>query len=295
VISIRNGDGKDNMITQIKDFAPYNIFIENLQNDPEFSDPMLVTEEQMDLNLKKSISRPNRHALGVFCGKELIGLFVFLIIQEEQYIEMLVGLSRVEQAYDEILQYLQDNYPGFQADFVFNPKNELLKSRLKEWEARFETELQKMTFTHKMPASATEGIEELSSKYREQYFSMHTKDMYWTGEKVVSAPEKFRTLIALEGETVVGYMDVTHCYKENEPYDLVVKEEYRRRGYGRKLLAKALSMNEPKDMMLLVEIDNIPAMRLYESMGFEKVQNQNNLTAHWEIQETSATTDISLG
>lgn len=62
-------------------------------------------------------------------------------------------------------------------------------------------------------------------------------------------------------------------------------EEYRRKGYGRKLLAKALEMNQPNGMMLLVDVDNDSAMRLYESMGFFKVQGQNNLTAHWTVPE----------
>lgn len=51
----------------------------------------------------------------------------------------------------------------------------------------------------------------------------------------------------------------------------------------RKLLAKALEMNHPNSMMLLVDVDNYPAINLYESMGFAKVQGQNNLTAHWTV------------
>ncbi len=36
-------------------------------------------------------------------------------------------------------------------------------------------------------------------------------------------------------------------------------------------------------MMLLVNTDNAPAIRLYASMGFQTVPGQNSLTAHWEI------------
>lgn len=35
----------------------------------------------------------------------------------------------------------------------------------------------------------------------------------------------------------------------------------------------------------IVHIDNDPAIRLYESMGFAKVQGENNLTAHWTVPE----------
>lgn len=78
---------------------------------------------------------------------------------------------------------------------------------------------------------------------------------------------------------------MTHCFEENEPYDVYVLPEYRRRGYGRKLLAKALECNQPKGMMLLVETDNTAAIRLYESMNFKTVPGQNSLTAHWRIPE----------
>ena len=84
--------------------------------------------------------------------------------------------------------------------------------------------------------------------------------MYWTGEKVVQAQDRFRTFLAIHDGKVVGYMDVTYIFKENEPFDLFVLEEYRRMGYGRKLLAKALERNAPNRMMLLVDIDNDPAI-----------------------------------
>ena len=68
----------------------------------------------------------------------------------------------------------------------------------------------------------------------------------------------------------------------------MVKKEYRGKGYGRQLLAMALRENEPKDMMLLVDFDNVPAINLYESMGFVKKENGNLLTAYRHTSETSA-------
>ena len=111
-----------------------------------------------------------------------------------------------------------------------------------------------------------------------EYCVIHGKDMYWTGEKIAAAPEKFRTFLAINQGCVVGYLDVTHCFEENEPYDIYVLPEYRRKGYGRKLLAKALDCNQPRGMMLLVETDNTAAIRLYELMNFKTVPGQNSLT-----------------
>lgn len=62
---------------------------------------------------------------------------------------------------------------------------------------------------------------------------------------------------------------MSHSYDVNEPFDLFVLPEFRRKGYGKALLEKAIETNRPKGMMLHVDIDNIAARNLYESLGFE--------------------------
>lgn len=273
------------MIRIVKSYDACRDFAFGFYGDPFFSDPMLTNEEQIQNNLIKSIDRADCRVLGVDRDGQMVGLFAFLVIPDEKYLEMLVGLSRDRDAYLEIFHHLEQCYPGYQADFVFNPGNFLLKELLESKCAEFEPEQQKMVLDTPVLGVDTTGVELYSEKYAQQYFAIHNKDMYWTGEKVVTARNKFRTLLAIHGSKVVGYMDVTHCFDENEPFDLFVLEEYRRRGYGRKLLAKALELNQPNDMMLLVDIDNDPAIQLYESMGFARVQGQNNLTAHWTVSE----------
>lgn len=274
------------MIRIIKSYDACRNFASGFQKDLNFSDPMLCDEEQVECNLIKSIEKPDKHCvLGVYNEDQMIGLFVFLVLRDEKYTEMLVGLSRDKEAYLEVLHYLEQCYPGYSADFVFNPGNYLLKELLDLRKAEYEPEQQKMVLGTPVLGIDTTGVELLSAQYTEQYCAIHNKDMYWTGEKVVQAQDRFRTLLAIHNGKVVGYMDVTYTYNENEPFDLFVLEEYRRMGYGRKLLVKALEMNQPNGMMLLVDADNDPAIRLYASMGFAKVQGQNNLTAHWSVPE----------
>jgi len=268
----------------IKTYDECREHVSGFLGDPNFSDPMLTDEEKIQNNLIKSIENPKEHcALGVYRDGHMTGLFVFLVLQEERYIEMLVGLSRDREAYAEVVCYLEQHYPGFGADFIFHPGNYLLMEMLKQKKAEFEPEQQKMLLAGLVPEMDTAGVELYSEKYAEQYFAIHSRDGYWTGEKVVTALDRFRVFLAIHQEKVVGYIDVTYCFEENEPFDLFVLEAYRRRGYGRKLLAKALDMNRPKGMMLLVEVDNDPAVRLYESLGFRKAENGNIITAHWKI------------
>ncbi len=271
------------MIQKLKSLDSCMDFIMDVNRDPEFSDPMLVTDEQWRLNLLRSVERTDEDVLGVYRDGTLIGFFVFVVSAEDLNLEMTVGLSRCAEAYEEILDYLPENYPGYQADFVFNPRNYLLKELLEQKGAEFDPEQQKMVFFGKAPEVNTEGIVPLSEQYMEQYVAMHNTDMFWTAEKVAKRPDRFNVFLAVDQGNVVGYIDVTNCYEENELYDIVVKEKYRRRSWGRKLLGKALKENEPNSMMLLVDIDNEPAIALYESMGFVKRQGEKNLTAFWKM------------
>ena len=74
-------------------------------------------------------------------------------------------------------------------------------------------------------------------------------------------------------------MDVTYTHDENEPYDLFVKEEYRRKGYGKALLAQAIAHNKPKGMMVLLDAGDRAAIGLYEALGFVRSEGENSVTA----------------
>lgn len=239
-----------------------------------------LNDEQMQCNLLNAANKPDNHIFGVFDKEEIIGLFVFLILKDELYIEMLVGLSKSQKAYHEMLSYLKKECKGYHADFVYSPDNYLLHKKLQDGKAEFEVEQQKMIHKKDVSHYSNYQVELYSPEYKEQYIAIHSKDGYWTADKVIDALDRFRVILAIENDEVVGYIDVTYPYEENEPYDVFVKNEYRKKGYAKAMLAKALELNKPHDMMLLVDIDNVAAIALYESLGFVKTVGENNMTAH---------------
>ena len=270
-------------VKQINSFDACEKFVRSFSADDPFSDPMLSDHEQVTNNLINAIEKKENHSvIGIFKNNQMVGLFSFLVLTDK-YIEMLVGLSHNAAAYPIMFSYLKEHFNSYHADFVFNPNNYLLYNFLKQQGASFDVEQQKMVFNHSYLNIDTTGIELLTQPHIPSYLAMHNTDLYWTGNKVIEATDRFRTFIAIENETVVGYLDVTYCFEENEPFDLLVKEDHRRKGYGRKLLAKALEMNRPKGMTLLVDIDNAPAICLYQSVGFVKVDDRNSLVAHLRI------------
>ena len=136
-----------------------------------------------------------------------------------------------------------------------------------------------MELTGETVPAYTEGIELLTDADYEQYCALHNKDMFWTGEKSAADPDFFRIFIAVENGQVAGYLDVTWPKEENYSVDILVAEDSRCRGWGRKLLARAIEMNRPAGMALDVNVDNEPARHLYEKMGFTRVEGKNKITA----------------
>ena len=270
------------MLTDIRTMEEISDFVAGFSGDAVFSDPMARTAEQLARNLNAALSQPTKClVIGIYSGQKLTGVFSFLVNPDERYLEMLVGLSREERAYQEVLDWLRQRFPVYEADFVFNPNNSLLLKALAERGADFDTEQLRLVWNRLDDGKAEDpAIVPYGEAYRAGYLAIHRDEgRYWTGEKVVATLDRFQIFLALHAGSVVGYIDVTYPYGENEPYDLFVCEEARRRGYGKALLQKALAANGPAGMAALVETDNIPAIRLFRSLGFEEDPSGSSILA----------------
>jgi len=271
-----------NVVTVTSDGEKYAAFARKINADKDYSQPLLdsnLIEEKLD----RAIHNTDDRVLAVIENGDITGLFVLLVIDDEKYVEITMGLSKSKEAYAELFDYLSQYFNGYQIDFSFNPCNEILRNILKEKSAVFRVEQQKMVLKRIPETTDMSGVESIDDQYTEGYLAIHDTSNYWTGERVLEDPDRFHVLVAVEEHKVVGYLDLTKNYDENEPYDVFVKEECRRKGYGKKLLAKAIELNKPKGMSLMVNVDNVPAIRLYTSMGFEEVEGQNCIYATWQV------------
>ena len=79
-------------------------------------------------------------------------------------------------------------------------------------------------------------------------------------------------LVAEEEGKILGYMGIMMVLDEGEITNVVVAASYRRQGIGRQMLeyllreVKTLGIG---DCTLEVRVSNTPAIRLYESLGFQ--------------------------
>lgn len=162
----------------------YEGFISELSKHPQYSDPHFTYDKN---NLYCSLKSKDKHAFVVLENGITKGLFVFIILLDDRYVEMLIGFTKVEEAFTEMLEYMENNYRGYRMDFVFNPLNTAIFGSLKLNGAIFEPEQMKMIQGGNVPNVSTNDIEQLSDKWMKQYFDLHNIDTYWTGERIVSA------------------------------------------------------------------------------------------------------------
>ena len=264
------------MLEEITSLDSYEAFINEICSDENYVDPHYLYDNN---NLYSAFERRDHHVYANIDGGNTDGIFVLLILPTENYIEMIIGLSKSKHAYNELFQYLEKNYKGYRCDFVINPKNILLKNILTSKNAIFENEQQRMIARHKVEKEYSLDIQLYSDAWKESYIDMHVKETYWTAEKVLSALDRFRVFLAIDKEQLVGYLDVTYVYKQTEPYSLVVLPQYQNQGYAEALLSKAIALNGSNTMMTLVDVNAKEEIRIYQEAGFETIKGQNSIFA----------------
>ena len=265
------------MIQKIYSFDEYEGFINELNEHPQYSDPHFSYDKN---NLYRSLKSKDKHAFVVLENGIVKGLFVFIILPDDRYIEMLIGFTKVEEVFTEMLEYMENNYCGYQMDFVFNPLNTAIFEPLKLKGAIFEPEQMKMIQGGTVPNVSTNNIEQLSDKWMKQYCDIHDTDTYWTAKRIVSVLDKFRVLLVVKDEQVLGYLDVQSLYDVNEIYALYIKPEALHQGYEISLLTKAIELNKPNKIMVVVDANNKEEIALYSAAGFVKLEDQNSITAY---------------
>lgn len=264
------------MIEEITSLDEYEVFIKDICSDVYYVDPHYLYDSN---NLYSAFEKKDQHVYATIYNGNIDGIFVLLILPTEKYIEMIIGLSKSEHAYNELFKYLEKNYKGYRCDFVINPKNILLKNILTSKNAIFENEQQRMIARSTTNKGYTLDVQLYSKRWKQEYIDIHVKETYWTAEKVLSALDRFRVFLAIHQEQLVGYLDVTYAYKQNEPYSLIVLPEYQNLGYEQALLSKAIQMNGINTMMTLVDVNEKEEIRIYEEAGFERIKGQNSVFA----------------
>lgn len=267
------------MIIEIDSLENYEDYIKDISIDQCFSDPHFSYDSG---NLYRALEKKNQTVYVTKQNEVVTGIYAWLVIPEEKYVELIIGLSRSRESWEEMISFTETQNPNSKIDLVINPKNILIAEILERKQATFEEPTEKLRLVRRTELNINGKVEELSEKYKDQYLSLHNKDTYWTGERVLEAKDRFRVLVAIEHEEVVGYLDITSSFPENEPYDLFTKEGFKE--YRKALISKAIELNKPKGMMVQVEVNNTEDIFLYESLGFENIEGSEGRYVFYKTQ-----------
>ena len=103
----------------------------------------------------------------------------------------------------------------------------------------------------------------------------------WSERSVTSELENKLAywLVALEGETVAGYIGSQTVMEETDMMNVAVHPDYRRKGIAEALingLVDALKERGSHCLTLEVRASNEPAKKLYEKLGFTQIGRRPN-------------------
>ena len=103
----------------------------------------------------------------------------------------------------------------------------------------------------------------------------------WSEKSIASELENPLSywLVALEGDTVAGYVGSQTVLGETDMMNVAVRREFRRQGVAEaliKALIEELKKRESHCLTLEVRDSNAPARALYEKLGFLEVGRRKN-------------------
>ena len=248
-------------------------FIYQKNNEPDsFCHLCPRDRDGIEKELNRLFAKPEPMLLVLRDGEAAVkGVFILLVIPEEQYLETDWGFVSDPSVYDALFAYLRSTYPGFHLDAVVTKSNRTMAKAYEKHGLVFDKEQILMDLKDYTPKPVDARIVKYVPEYEASYRAIHDDEgLYWTAERMLKALDRYEVSLVLEKGEAVGYIEMTTGFDETEPIQILVNPECRGKGYGRALLQHAIENNMPKKMILEVYADNIPALSLYLSLGFQE-------------------------
>lgn len=234
------------------------------------------------IQFEKILNHPNDELLVSTDGNNILGVLSLLVEPEDMYLEAIGGVfakDNYEAVAKEFYEYLKSNYKGYQFDAAYPEENEQARKFMESIGAK------QLGFDYEMRLNKNQyksigefyNIIPLTEEFYDSFIMLHDKfhsDAYWIGDRLIKSLDKFDVFIALDDAQIVGSIVTSRLKKESEEIYFLYTEEHKENlGYERALMNKAIAHafnNETDELIIMVDKDNIEAIRLYENFGFKK-------------------------
>ncbi|GEM_PF-6977034 len=81
----------------VKDIHEYREYINSFIGDEKYSDPHLTARIEVGESLDDMIAKKDHHCFVTDDRGKITGLYILLIISEEKYLEMLIGIRDIAE------------------------------------------------------------------------------------------------------------------------------------------------------------------------------------------------------
>lgn len=215
--------------------------------------------------------------LGDFQGNRLTSVFAFIIDSDNRYYEGVWALSEDADAVAGAVRCLKDNYPDFAGDWVINPQNTVVIETLESLGAESCGTSRGYLFDKPINPVAVDNIVPLEEKYHAEYIELHSKDVYWTAERII-ASERFAVWIALDNGHAVGYIDLFLDPSMSEVYDWQAPSFELKASLMRTAVSHAKS-----PVFIMTDDSEAESGGILETIGFERTPHRDNTTLHLDL------------
>lgn len=215
--------------------------------------------------------------LGGFQGDRLASAFAFIIDSENRYYEAVWTLTEDTDAVAKAAHYLKENYPNFAGDWVINPQNTAVITALESLDAENYDTSRGYLMDEPTESAALDNILPLEEKYHAEYIALHSKDVYWTAERVIGS-ERFATWVALEDGHVAGYIDLFRDPDMSEVYDWQAPNIELKTSLMRTAVSHA---NSP--VFIMMDDSEAENAEILRKLGFKRTMHRDNTTLHLDL------------
>lgn len=233
-------------------------------------------------SFRKMLIHPDDEVLICTENNKIVGVLGLCVESKDKYLEAVGGVFAEENYHDialQFFQYLKEKYAGFHFDAAYPKENIDAICFMQAFGAKcIGVDLEMTLKKHDLKSTKdNKEVVLLNQKYYELFSRFHddsNANVYWSGERLLSALNKFDIFIALDKDEVIGSI-VTSIFgnKKREIYFMDIEKGYHRQGYAKALLEKSINRafsSGANELMVMIGEENIPAINLYESFGFQK-------------------------
>lgn len=210
------------------------------------------------------------------------GLLALLVEKDNTYLEAIGGVFTEDDYYmvaSDFYSYIVSEYPGYRFDAAYPIENkqaisfmESIGAELIDYDLELRLKIENYTSEEHM-----NPVFQLSDSYYKGFVHLHDStnpDVYWTGERLLKALDKFDVLITTKEEFVSGSVVTSKWNKDMaEIYLLSVTKDHKEKGIESALVGKAVEgafKRGVREVLVMVERDNTLMLNLYRSMGFNQ-------------------------